>query len=75
MPLYKIPLVGRFIGDANSQSCEGNSFYANVNRLNEIETKVKAMRKDGKGMEAAEYLRSQPDSGLIFQANLAERQI
>ena len=75
LPTYKVPLVGRFYGNAGSQASEGTAFYASVNKLNEIETKAKAMRKDGKFNEAAEYLRSQPDAPLILRANAAERQI
>ena len=75
LPTYKMPLVGRFYGNSSGQASEGSAFYANVNKLNEIETKAKSMRKDGKGAEASEYLRSQPDAVLIFQANAAERQI
>src|SRR5438094_572638 len=47
VPLYKIPLVGRFVGDTASQASEGTNFYANVDRLNELETEIKGLRKGG----------------------------
>lgn len=75
LPTYKTPLLGRFYGNAEGQASEGAAFYANVDKLNEIETKVKAMRKDGKMAEASEYLRSKPEAVLIFQVNAAERRI
>lgn len=75
IPTYKIPLLGRFIGDAASQASQGGQFYGNVNRLNELETEVKGMRKDGKVKEAAALLKSRPDAYLIQQANVAERQL
>ena len=75
LPPYKIPLVGRFYGNAHSQASEGTEFYSTVDKLNALETEAKAMRKDGKGAEADALLRSRPDSYLIAQANAAERQI
>jgi len=75
LPTFKIPLVGRFIGNANSQASQASAFYNNVNKLNELETEVKGMQKDGKMQEAAALLRSRPDAYLIARANVAERQV
>ena len=72
---YKVPLFGRFYGNARSQASEGNAFYANNRDLNELETQIKAMRKDGKFDEAIELQASRPDAYLIRQANMAERQV
>ena len=72
---HKMPLLGRFYGNARSQASEGGSFYANANRLNELETEVKGLQKDGKYAEAMELLRSRPDAYLMAQINVAERQI
>jgi len=74
LPTYKIPLVGRFVGNSKGQASEGSAFYANVDRLNELETEVKGLRADGKDGEARKLLSSRPDSYLITQANYAERQ-
>lgn len=73
LPTYKIPLVGRFVGNAKGQASEGSAFYANVDKLNEIETEAKGLRADGKRDEAAKLLASKPESYLIA-ANTAERQ-
>lgn len=75
LPLYKIPLVGRFVGNAASQASEGNAFYANTERLNRLETEIKGLQKDGKMAEASALRASRPDAYLMAQANLAERQI
>jgi hypothetical protein len=75
VPSFKMPLVGRFYGDAKEQAAQGGQFYSNVNHLNEIETEVKAMRKDGKSADAQQVLRDNPDAYLIAQANVAERQV
>lgn len=75
LPTYKIPLVGRFIGDTKQQASEGAAFYANTERLNELETEIKGLQKDGKYAEAAEVRRNNSDAYLITMANQAERQI
>lgn len=75
LPLYKVPLVGRFVGNAGSQASEGNAFYANSESLNKLETEIKGLQKDGKMAEAAALRASRPDAYLMAQANLAERQI
>lgn len=74
-PIFKLPLFGRFYGNANSQASQGGTFYGNVNRLNELETEVKGLRADKKMAEAAAVMRENPDAYLITQANVAERQI
>ena len=75
LPLYKIPLVGRFAGSSASQASEGNAFYANTERLNRLETEIKGLQKDGKMAEASALRAGRPDAYLMAQANLAERQI
>ena len=75
LPSYKIPLFGRFGGNTKSQASEGADFYGNVNRLNELETEIKGLQKDGKFAEAAALRASRPDAYLIAQANRAERDI
>lgn len=75
LPTYKVPLVGRFIGDAKSQASEGTAFYANTERLNRIETEMKGLQKDGKIAEATALRMSHSEAYLITMANQAERQI
>lgn len=75
LPTYKIPLAGRFFGNAASQASEGSVFYANAERLNRIETEIKGLQKDGKTAEAAALKRSSSEAYLITMANQAERQI
>lgn len=75
IPPNKIPLLGRFYGNTKSQANQAGTFYGNVNKLNELETEIKGMVKDGKGAEAAELRASKPEAYLIAQANVAERQV
>jgi hypothetical protein len=75
LPTYKVPLVGRFVGNAASQASQGSAFYANLNRLNELETEIKGLRKDGRFDEAAKLARENPESMMIAMANRAERDV
>ena len=75
VPTYKIPLVGRLIGDSKSQASEGAAFYANAQKLNKLETEIKLLREDGKVAEAQALRASRPEAYLMTQANYAERAI
>lgn len=75
LPTYKIPLVGRFVGNAKGQASEGSAFYANVDRLNEIETEAKGLKSDGRDAEARKLIAENPESYLMTAANYAERQV
>jgi len=75
LPPHKIPLVGRFYGDANAQSSQGTTFYGNINRINEYEAEIKGLRKDGRGTEAAKFIAEHPEARLVMRANYAERQV
>lgn len=75
LPTYKMPLLGRFVGSANGQASQGSAFYANLNKLNALETEIKGLRKDGKYEEAAALVRERPESSLIAFANKAERDV
>ena len=71
----KVPLQGRFYGNAKSQASQATAFYAALDRLNALETEIKNMRKDGHWIEAGQLMRSRPDAPLIDVANTAERRV
>lgn len=75
VPTFKVPLIGRFIGDAGSQASEGTAFYANVAKFNELETEFKGLVGDGRVAEAQQLRAGRPDAYLIAVANSAERQV
>ena len=75
LPTYKVPLIGRLVGNADSQASQGNAFYANLNRLNELETEIKGLRKDGRSVDAARLMRERPEARLIQLANRTERRV
>jgi hypothetical protein len=73
LPPHKIPLVGRFYGDAEGQSSQGTRFYANVQRLNEHEAQLKGLAKDGRNAEFKVYEKEHPEAKLIGMGNQADR--
>ena len=70
LPPHKVPLLGRFYGNAGDQSSQGNKFYANLKHLNEIEAEIKGRRKEG--LPVDEYKAKNPEHRLIVRANIAE---
>ena len=75
LPPHKIPLAGRFYGDANAQSSQSTTFYNNINRINEYEAQINGLRKEGKGSEAARFIAENPEARMVMRANYAERHV
>ncbi len=72
LPVHKIPLVGRFYGDAETQSAQSSKFYSTINRLNEHEAEIKGLMKDRKTAELREYMAENPEAKLYTLANKVE---
>ena len=75
LPPHKIPGISRFYGDTNSQSAHASRFYRTLERVNELETEVNGLRKDGRALDAIRLMRGSPYGRLIQPANQAERQL
>jgi hypothetical protein len=75
LPPHKIPLVGRFYGDAGAQSSQATTFYNNINRINEYEARIKGLRERRQGAEAAKFITENPEARMVMRANYAERQV
>jgi len=71
LPPHKVPLLGRFYGNAENQSSQGNAFYSNLKSINEIEAELKGRRKDGLPLD--EFKAEHPEYQLVARANLVER--
>lgn len=74
VPLYKIPLVGRFAGDSDGSGGQATIYRANVNRLDRAQMEIDGLRKDGRFQES-EALRQRSNSYLLAQARAAESQV
>jgi hypothetical protein len=75
LPTHKVPLVGRFFGDAEGPTAQGTRFYESLRRINLHEAQIKGLVKDGLIEEAAQYRAENPEASLISVANMAERQV
>lgn len=73
LPPYKIPLVGRFYGNASGQASQGAAFYQNIRELNEHEAEIKGRRENGE--DVASYIQDYPEARLAKQGDLAMRQV
>ncbi|HRO35393.1 LPD38 domain-containing protein [Thauera sp.] len=58
LPPHKIPLLGRFYGDATGQSSEATRFYNNLRDINLHRAEIEGRRKDGGDVQG--YLQDNP---------------
>lgn len=75
LPWHKVPLMGRFFGDADSDSSKQSAFYNRLDAVRKHAEEVKGLRADGKGQEAMAYVQKHPEARYTLAANAAERQI
>lgn len=75
LPLYKVPLVGRIIGDTEGKTAESNRFYESIKRLNGHEREMKGLIQDRRIDELREYREENPEYSLVESANQVERKI
>jgi hypothetical protein len=73
LPTYKIPLVGRFVGETKSQAAQSAKFYENIKLINEHENEIKGRRKNREPVD--EYIRENPEARLYGAANNVERTV
>ena len=73
MPNYKIPLVGKFYGNAKNSDAERNTYYDNIVELNKIEMEYKGRRDAGDGLD--EFKSDNPMYKVIGLANNTEKSL
>lgn len=73
LPTYKIPLVGRFVGDTKGNAAESARFYSNLVQLNKHENEIKGRRD--KRENVMEYIRDNPEARLVQFANKVEKDV
>lgn len=75
MPMYKVPVAGRFIGETTGQASETSRFYENLKRIGEHKSALDEMRP-AKDMPAmVEYMREHPDARMVKIADRASSEI
>jgi hypothetical protein len=62
MPAHKVPLVGRFYGQADDKSAASTKFYENLKAINELGDELKGRQKDR--ANPREFLNEHPDARL-----------
>lgn len=75
LPLFKIPLVGRFIGTTEGQAAESAKFYANLKKLGEHDSELTGLKGEGNAEAYAEYLADNPEAILVKQADRTYRDV
>ncbi len=73
LPAYRIPLVGRFYGETQSNAAESQRFYNNIIKMADHENEVKGRIKNKEPV--GDYLRDNPQARLWRSANNVENQI
>jgi hypothetical protein len=73
LPNYKIPVVGRMIGDANEASAISGRFYDGIKEMNGHKKTVEGMEEDGK--DTTSYFEDYPEADFFAEAGDYERDI
>lgn len=73
VPIYRVPLLGRFVGSTTGQASESDRFYRNVTKINLAEREALGRKGDGKPI--ADYLKDHPEAQLGKLADRAQREI
>jgi hypothetical protein len=73
LPAYRVPLLGRFYGETESNAAEAQRFYNNITRMADHENEIKGRIKNKESV--ATYYRDNPAARLYQQANTVENQI
>ncbi len=73
LPTYRIPLVGRFYGDAKSKTSHAHEFYSNIQLMDKHKREIKGRLADG--LDTADYVKKHPEAILWRQAQLTARTV
>jgi hypothetical protein len=73
VPNYKIPIVGRMIGDKNEAAAVSSRFYENVKLMNGHEREIEGREEDGKDVEP--YFAKHPEADLYEDAKSYQKDV
>jgi hypothetical protein len=73
LPAYRVPLLGRFYGETESNAAESQRFYNNITKMADHENEIKGRIKNKESV--ASYYKDNPQARLYQQANTIENQI
>ena len=75
LPPHKMPLVGRFYGDAKGQSAVSSRFYDNLKTMNEHQAEYMGLAKSGRSTQAGAYLKENPEAAMFREADRMQRYV
>jgi len=67
LPVYKIPVVGRFYGETTGSAAEASRFYKNLERINKLENEVKGRRENKEPL--GDFISENPEVRLAKRAH------
>lgn len=75
LPAYKIPLIGRFYGDAKGQAAVSSRFYENLKAMNMHQAEFMGLAKSDRGEQAKAYLEGHPEASMFREADRMQRYV
>lgn len=75
LPLYKVPVVGRFVGETTGVGPESGRYYRNLELIGAHKDPIKRMREDGAKDELQEYMQDNPEAALIKTADSIQQKV
>tara|TARA_R110000772_G_scaffold118826_7_gene224643 strand:+ start:227 stop:6631 length:6405 start_codon:yes stop_codon:yes gene_type:complete len=67
LPIYKIPLYGRFVGETKGSAAESSRFYKNIEELNGMDLEIKGRRENRE--PTRDFMLDNPEARLLPMAN------
>ena len=75
IPLYKVPLVGRFVGTTEGQAAESSRFYENLKSIGTHKAQIDGLKRDHKGGEIGAYVRDNPEARMLPMATKFQEEV
>ena len=76
VPMYKIPLIGKFYGETSGNSVERGLYYENVKRINAHHEEIDGLRSETNGgIKVDKYLKNNPEATLIGRSKVINKSI
>lgn len=75
VPTHKIPLLGRFYGDASQGHNQASRFYESLTRMREHQATIEGLAKQGRRDDLDAYLKANPEAAMAKVAEMAGKKL
>lgn len=75
LPMYKVPLAGRFIGETKGVASETGRYYENLSKIGEHQDPIKRMKADNQTAMVDQYIKDHPESKLVKLADHTSQRV